>query len=150
MRVGSAKLYSSIQLCIQKCSPSVQVVYRSTVYLSMNLHIKCNVHLYELCTQKYSLSVQFVYSSTVYLFKVLCPCVSCFYEFSQDVVFSKLSLNMDVGLSGVQKGNLEFFDIKLLEKLRCLLNYVVWLEIPGRHAKKQIMSPNIIVEFRIF
>jgi hypothetical protein len=58
--LGSVKLYSSVQLCTQKYSPSVQDVYSSTVYLYMNLYIKCNMWT-------------------------------------------------DVGLSGVRKGNLEFF-----------------------------------------
>ena len=37
--VGSVKLYSIVQLCTQKYSPSVQVVYSSTEYLYMNLFI---------------------------------------------------------------------------------------------------------------
>ena len=58
--VGSVKLYISVQLCTQKYSSSVQVEYSSTVYLYMNLYIKCN-------------------------------------------------LWTDVDLSGVRKGNMEFF-----------------------------------------
>ena len=41
--LGSVKLYSSVQFCTHKYSPSVQDVYSSTVYLYMNLYIKCNV-----------------------------------------------------------------------------------------------------------
>ena len=37
--VGSVKLYSRVQFCTQKYSPSVQAVYIRTIYLYMNLYI---------------------------------------------------------------------------------------------------------------
>jgi hypothetical protein len=49
--VGNVKLYSSVRLCKQKYSSSVQVVYSSTVYLYMNLYTlgypeRCHNHCF--------------------------------------------------------------------------------------------------------
>jgi hypothetical protein len=69
--VGNVKLYNRVQLSTQKYSPSIQVVYNSTVYL----YIKCIV-----CV---CVPMSCVLRSTVHLYKLrillqyICKCYVC-------------------------------------------------------------------------
>jgi hypothetical protein len=68
--LGSVKLYSSVQFCTDKYSPSVQDVLvqyicRGVYIYKVKCPFVCVSRLYELCIQKHSSSVQVVYSISV-------------------------------------------------------------------------------------
>ena len=88
-------VHKCVQLCTQKCSPSVQVAYSSTVYLQMNLYIykvqcpcvcvcpvscvhRSTVHQYKLCTV-----VQYICTQIYVCIKCyVCVFVSCLFGLS--------------------------------------------------------------------